>query len=186
MTTWWACQRPIAVAIRTIFFSPVVMMQDSVGTHGHIVVGSSDDSTIKAVVLVHLETHPHLVFIHELVGTLLVLGAELLVHGESVIVVVVLGEGTSGEVRLVHLHWMHSAASSRHHVHHRGATTVIRCCASITHSTDKVLALHNAHLHPHVVHGHPVVEVEWHSLQWVNLLIYHVVDADLRFSSALL
>lgn len=93
-------------------------MQDSVRTHRHIVVRSSNDSTVKAVVLVHLETHSHLVFVDELVGTLLVLGAELLVHGESVIIIVVLSEGTSSKVRLVHLHWMHSAASSRHHVHH--------------------------------------------------------------------
>lgn len=190
VTTRWSCERSITVAIGTIFFSPVVMMQDSVGTHGHVVVRSSNNSTIKAVVLVHLETHSHLVvFIDELVWTLLVLGAKLLVHGESVIIIVVLGEGTACKIRLVHLHWMHTAASSRHHVHHWGSSTVIRCCSSITHSTDKILTLHNAHrshLHSHIIHGHPIVKVEWHSLQWVNLLIYHVIDADLWFSTALL
>lgn len=93
-------------------------MQDSVGTHRHIVVRSPNNSTVKSTVIIHLETHSHLVFIDELVGTLLILGAKLLVHGKSVIIIVVLGEGTSSKVRLVHLHRVHSTATSRHHVHH--------------------------------------------------------------------
>lgn len=143
-------------------------MQHSVGTHWHIVVRSANNSAIK-IILVHLETHSHLVFIYKLVGALLILGTELLVYSESVIIlIVVLSKGTASEIRLVHLHWMHSTASSRHHVHHRRSSTVIRCCTSVTHSTNEVLALHHTHrsihLHLHAIHGHPVVEIEWHSL----------------------
>ena len=89
--------------------------------------------------LVHVESHCSNVVLGDihLVGSLFVLGRELLPHVRDVVVqslavcALVLGKRATGKVCLIHLHRVHLLSVRPDHVHGRAAAAVIRSGASV-------------------------------------------------------
>lgn len=144
--------------------------------------------TIKLRALVHVESHRSNIVLGDvhLVGSLLVLRRELLSHVGGIVAqslavrCLILGQRTAGKVGLVHLHWVHLLSIWPDHVHCGATTAIVWGGTGVRHSSDVSLAL-KSHTHSHVcTHLVHLLEVDSiHGLEWVHLLVDHVVDANL-------
>lgn len=141
--------------------------------------------------LMHIKSHCGHIILRNIhfVWSFFVLGWKLLTNMRSIqslsVCSLILCEWRASEICLIHLHWMLPILT--HHVHGGASTTVIWCCSSIWHSTYKALTLQahtNCHISSHLVHLLKIDPV--HGLQWVHLLIDHVIYTNLWFSSRLL
>lgn len=130
-------------------------------------------SHIELVIWVILIKSHHLIFLSicfirffSLVTKLLLLH---LIHS------LILRQGAPCEVCLVHLHWM---GARWHHINeHSWPTAIVWGSSSVWHSSNECLALQ---CHSHLAH---LLKIYCYR---VHLLIYHIINANLRFSTTLL
>lgn len=143
--------------------------------------------SIKLRPLVHVESHGGDVVLRDvhLVGSLFVLGRELLAHVSGVVAHLavrglVLCKRTARKVGLVHLHWVHLLSIWPEHVHSGATTAIIWGGTSVRHTADVSLAL-KSHTHGHIcTHLVHLLEVDSiHGLEGIHLLVDHVIDANL-------
>ena len=193
-TRWSSHHTTWIVVLRIFSITPIFMVENSIWRHRHIVM-----SNIKLVLsfillaLNHIESHSSDIIFWNVhfVWSLFILRWELLANVSSIecltICCLVLGKRATSEIGLIHLHGMHLLPILSHHVHSGASTAAIRGSASIWHSPNEALTLKthsNGHIISHLVHLLKVNAI--HSLQRVHLLINHIVDAHLWFSSTLL
>ena len=196
MATWWSTHRSIGVILRALSVTPVFVVQDGIRWHRHVVVSNIKLAlSFELLSLMHVESHCSDIILRNVhfVRSLLVLRWKLLAHVcPSIVqsltvhslVSLVLCQRAACKVCLVHLCWVHLLAIWPHHIHRGAASTAIWCSTGIWHSSNEALAL-QSHAHWHIVANHVASKLV-HCLQWINLLIDHVINANLWFSSALL
>ena len=126
------------------------------------------------VLILHIKSdccHIVLGYVHLSLSFFVLAWELLLVH--HVVHLVVLGKWRPSKVSsLKHLHWVH--------VH----STTIWCCSCIWHTSKCATPWIDPNTH-HAWHWH-IHSLHIHLLKRINLLVQHVINTNLRFSSGLL